>query len=174
VARARQAITTTDYLEAIRILNDEVETNPSPDAYLYLGLSHANLDQHERALEVFEEGRALYPADSRFLAETAGVHLARRNTQLAREALEQAREINPADVYATDLLASLRMSEGEVREALDVWNGVGQPRIESTFQNFSPGFLDRIAPRAVTFGPGDLLTYGGWKTTEQRMFATHL
>lgn len=174
VARARQAITTTDYLDAIRILTDEVGNNPSADAYLYLGLSHANLDQYERALEVFDEGRALYPEDSRFLAETAGVHLARRNTDLAREALDDALEINPADGYAADLLASLRMSEGEVREALDVWNGVGQPRVESTFQNFSPGFLDRVAGRATTFGPGDLLTYAGWKTTEQRMFATRL
>lgn len=174
VARARQAITTTDYLEAIRILTAEVEDNPSADAYLYLGLSHANLDQYDRALEVFDEGRTLYPGDSRFLAETAGVHLARRNTDLASQALEEAIEINPADGYTADLLASLRMSEGEVSRALDIWNGVGQPRIESTFQNFAPGFLDRVAPRAVTFGMGDLLTYAGWKTTEQRMFATRL
>jgi hypothetical protein len=174
IQRARNAITTTDYLEAIDILTSEIESKPSPEAYLYLGLAHANLDQHDRALEIFDAGRELYPGDSRFLAETAGVHLARRNTRRAQEALAEALEVNPRDGYAADLLASLRMSEGEVREALDIWNGVDQPRIESTLQNFSPGFLDRVVPGAAAFEPGDLLTYARWKTTEERMFATRV
>jgi hypothetical protein len=174
IAAARDAVSTTDYLGAIQILTAEIESNPSPDAYLYLGLAHANLRQYPRALELFERASRLYPGDSRFLAETAGVHIADRNTSAAVDALERALEVDPSDAYASDLLASIRLSEGDVQGALEVWNAVDQPRIDDIFQNFSPGFLDRAVPRALTFGAGELVEYGGWKTSQARLFGSRL
>ena len=49
----REAATTTETLEAIENLTSEIETNPSPEAYLALGLAHADLLQYDRALELF-------------------------------------------------------------------------------------------------------------------------
>ena len=174
IQQARDAETTTEILAAIERLQAVIETAPSPDAYLYLGLAHSELQQYVRALELFGEAAVLYPADARFLAETAGVHLAERDTERAIEALEQALIVDPADVYASDLLASIRLSQGQVEAALGVWNAIEQPRIESIFQNFSPGFLDRAAPRALAFGRGDVLDYVRWKTTEARLFGSRL
>ena len=158
----REAATTTETLEAIENLTSEIETNPSPEAYLALGLAHADLLQYDRALELFAEAGARYPPDSRFLAETANIHIAERNIDSAVEALERALIVDPSDTYAADLLASIRMSEGGVEEALAVWNSIDQPRIDNIFQNFSPGFLDRATPRGLTFDSGDVLTYEQW------------
>ena len=61
VQLAREAATTTETLEAIENLTSEIETNPSPEAYLALGLAHADLLQYDRALELFAEAGARYP-----------------------------------------------------------------------------------------------------------------
>ncbi len=163
-----------DHLRAVELLTGALEANPTPETYLYLGLAHSNLRQYDRALELFAEATRRYPTDPRFLNETAGVHLANRDVALAREALAGALRIAPQDEYAADLLASLDLSEGDVRGALDLWNEVGQPEIDEIFQNFSPGFLNWEVPRALKFGPGDILGFDEWKTTEARLFKSRL
>ena len=171
---AQEAVTTTEQLEVIQALTTVIETNPSPDAYLYLGLAHSDLLQYVRALELFEEAAAIYPNDSRFLAETAGIHIAERNLDEAVRALERALLVDPADSYAADLLASIHLSEGRVEEAIGIWNEVDQPRIDNIFQNFSPGFLDRAVPQTLTFRSGDMLTFKAWRTSQARLFASRL
>jgi tetratricopeptide (TPR) repeat protein len=171
---AQEAVTVTEQLEAIEALTAEIESNPSADAYLYLGLAHSGLEQYERALELFEEADARYPNDTRFLAETAGIHVAERDFDAAIEALERALRVDPLDLYAADLLASIHLSEGGVERALDIWNDLDQPVIDNIFQNFSPGFLDRAVPQALTFGSGDILTYDQWRTSQVRLIASHL
>jgi tetratricopeptide (TPR) repeat protein len=174
IQQARDAETTTEILAAIESLTAEIEANPSPDAYLRLGLAHTQLQQYVRALELFEEATGLYPADSRFLAETAGIHMAERNTAAAVEALNRALVADPTDAYSSDLLASIRLSEGDVEQALAIWNANHQPRIDNIFQNFSPGFLDDAVPRAIAFEPGDVLDYEHWRTTAARLAPTLL
>ena len=171
---AQEAVTTTEQLEAIETLTAEIETNPSPDAYLYLGLAHSDLLEYVRALELFEEAAALYPNDSRFLAETAGIHIAERDIDEAVQALGRALEVDPTDGYAVDLLASIHLSEGRVEEAIGIWNDVDHPRIDNIFQNFSPGFLDRAVPQTLTFVSGDVLTYTAWRTSRARLLASRL
>ena len=171
---AQEAVTVTEQLEAIAALTAEIAINPSTDAYLHLGLTHSNLLQYARALELFEQAAALYPDDSRFLTETASIHIAEGNTDKAIDTLERALVVDPTDIDAADLLASVHLLAGGVEKAIDTLNAVDQPRIDNIFQNFSPGFLDRIVPQALTFKPDDMLTYQNWKTTEARLFASHL
>ena len=174
VGEGRQAMADGDHLRAVEILTGALEANPTPDTYLYLGLAHANLKQYDRALELFAEASRRYPDDPRFLNETAGVHLASSDIDLARNVLREALRIAPNDDYAADLLASLDLSEGEVEDALDLWNEVGRPEIDEIFQNFSPGFANWEVSRALTFGSGDILGYDEWKTTEARLFGSKL
>ncbi len=174
VEEAREAIANEEHLEAIEILTPVVEENPTPDAYLYLGLAHANLTQYDRALELFEQAARLYPANTRFHNETAGVYLADSDVEAAVAALNRALAIDPDDAYASDLLASIRLSEGDVEEALAIWNRVGRPQIDDVFENFSPGFIHWAVPQALTFGSGDTLTYEEWKTTQSRLFRSRL
>jgi Flp pilus assembly protein TadD len=153
--RARQLLSQDRPRQAAEVLEDLVEAQPSPDAYLYLGIAEANAGDRTRALEVLEEGGRLYETDARFFNEIAGVHLANRDVSRAVTALERAITLNPEDGYANDLLASIRLSEGDVRDALAVWNAIGQPQIDGVSQNFSPGLIDRLVPRALSFRPGD-------------------
>ncbi len=174
VDQARQAIADDEHLEAIEILTPVVADNPSPDAYLYLGLAHANLSQNDRALELFDEALRRYPSDTRFHNETAGVHLANGDVEPAVEALQRALAIDASDEYASDLLASLRLSAGNVEEALAIWNRVDRPRINAVLENFSPDFIHWAVGRALTFGSGDILTEPVWKTTQARLFRSRL
>ncbi len=174
VDQARQAIAAEEHLEAVEILTPVVAENPTPDAYLYLGLAHANLSQNDRALELFGEAARLYPNDTRFHNEAAGVHLANGDMEAAVEALNRALSIDANDAYASDLLASLRLSTGNVRAALDIWNRVGRPRIEEVLENFSPQLIHWTVGHALTFGPGDILAYDAWKTTQARLFRSRL
>jgi tetratricopeptide (TPR) repeat protein len=174
VDEARQAIAAEEHLEAIEILTPVIAQNPSPDAYLYLGLAHANLSQNDRALELFLTAARLYPNDTRFHDEAAGVHLANGDVEAAVEALNRALSIDADDEYASDLLASVRLSIGNVEGALAIWNPVGRPRIDVVLENFSPQFIHWTVGRALTFGPGDVLTYDAWKTTQARLFRSRL
>ena len=174
VGEARQAMAEGDSLRAVEILTTALEDTPTPDAYLYLGLAHANLKQYDRALAVFSEASRRYPDDPRFHSETAGIHLANREVELAREALRQALAVAPDDDYASDLLASINLSEGDVEDALNTWNQAGRPRIDEIFQNFSPGFLNWVVPHSLSFAEGDVLDYDRWRTTQERLYATKL
>ena len=174
VGEGRQAMAEGDHLQAVELLTGALEANPTPETYVYLGLAHSNLKQYDRALELFAEASRRYPTDPRFLNETAGVHLANRDVDLAREALAEALRLAPRDQYAADLLASLNLSEGDVRGALDLWNEVGQPEIDEIFQNFSPSFLNWEVPIALKFGSGDILGFDEWKTTEARLLKSRL
>ena len=174
VDEARQAIDAEEHLEAIEILTPVIADNPTPDAYLYLGLAHANLSQNDRALELFDEAARLYPYDTRFHNETAGVHLADGDVEAAVAALDRALIVDANDEYASDLLASIWLSTGNVEEALSVWNQVGRPRIDGVLENFSPDFIHWTVGRALTFGPGEVLTYDAWKTTQARLFKSRL
>ena len=174
VEEAREAIAREDFQGAVGILAPVVADNPTPDAYLYLGLAHANLTQYDRALELFDEASDRYPDDPRFHSETAGVHLANRDVEQAIDALHRALAVDPDDAYASDLLASVQLSEGEVGEALGTWNQVGQPRIGEITQNFSPGLLHWTVPHSLAFGQGDVLTYSKWRTTQSRLFGSRL
>ena len=174
VDEARQAIARDDHRAAITLLTPAVVENPTADTFLYLGLAHAHISEYDRALEVFREGATLYPDDPRFHSETAGVHLANRDTAAAIQALDRALEVAPLDDYASDLLASLQLSQGHADDALLTWNRVSRPRIDQIFENFSPGFLNWSVPRTLTFGPGEVLRHEAWKTTRDRLFESGL
>lgn len=174
LGRARDLLSAERPRQAATLLEQLVETSPTADAYLYLGIAEANAGERTCALEVLTEGSRRYPQDARFYNEAAGVHLANRDIARAGEALEQALAIDPDNAYANDLLASIRLSEGDVRSALAIWNAIGQPEIDRISQNFSPGLLDRAVPRALAFEPGETLRFPAWKTTEARLFASEL
>ncbi len=174
VEEARQAMAEEDYLRVVEILSETTRTDPSADASLYLGLAYRNLVQYDRALELFEAAARMYPDDVRFLNETAELHVRNRDLDLAKDSLRQALAIAPADEIATDLLASIHLSEGDLAAALDTWNGVGQPRIDEVLQNFSPAYLNWSVPQALSFGPGEVLAHDDWRTTKSRLYASKL
>ena len=174
VEEARLALAEEDFLRVVELLSETTETDPSADAFLYLGLAYKNLTQDDRALELFAAAARMYPNDVRFLNETAEVHLRSLDIDLAKDSLRQALAIAPQDEIATDKLASLYLAEGDLETALDTWNRIELPRIDGVLQDFSPAYRNWSVPGSLAFGPGDVLSYDDWRTTESRLYASKL
>jgi tetratricopeptide (TPR) repeat protein len=170
VEEGREAIARGEFARAIEILSAALADNPAPDTYLYLAIAHGNMRDYDRAESVLTEASGRYPQDPRFHNELAGVYLARRNVEMAQSALRQALAVDPNNAYATDLLANIDMSAGEVQSALQSWNRTGRPILDEILHNYYLTFGSWVAREAVAFRPAGILRYEEWKTTEARLF----
>jgi len=172
VEEARQAIERGEYVRAVNILSEALATRPSPDAYRYLGIAYANMREYKQAEDVLLEGSERYPDDSRFHDELAGVYLANNDVERAKSALRRALDINSGDKYASDLLATIDMSEGRVQAALQAWNENGRPIVADILHNYNLNFGSWVVPQSLAFRPAGVLRYSEWKTTERRLWET--
>jgi tetratricopeptide repeat protein len=164
LTEARSAMAGGDYARAAALLSESIKTQPSADAYVYLGISYAHTREWMRAEEVLKEGSVRYSQDPRFHNELAGVYLAANDLDRARQSLQNALAVDRANKYATDLLATVDMSMGQVESALKTWNKDGRPIIGDILHNSHA--------KASTLRTGETLTWGKWKTTETRLRET--
>src|SRR4030095_14606435 len=79
VTEARTAMINGEYPKAAALLSEQIKTEPSADAYVYLGISYAHMREWMRAEETLKEGSSRYPKDPRFHNELAGVYLASKD-----------------------------------------------------------------------------------------------
>jgi tetratricopeptide (TPR) repeat protein len=172
IDEARQAIERGEFPRAVSILSDALADRPTADTYVYLGIAYANMKEYDRAQDVLVEGSERFPSDPRFHNELAGIHLAKNDVEAAKSSLRRALEIDPVNSYASDLLATIDMSEGNVQGALRFWNRSGRPVIDDILHNYYLNFGSWVVPKATAFRPSDVLRYGAWKTTETRLLQT--
>ena len=125
--RARAAMDHGDYLVAIPLLQEALSKRPSPDTYLNLGTAYRHSREWQKAEDILEEATERYPDDPRIPTELANAYLGAGDTDSARESLQRALRIDPANVAAADLIAAVELSEGEVQTALRHWNRSGNP-----------------------------------------------
>src|SRR5262249_48930579 len=92
---AKQAIQNREFVRAVDILSQALAVQPSPDAYLYLGIAYGNMKEYRKAEDVLEEGARRYPDDARFHNELAGVFLATRDLDKAKSELRRALDVDP-------------------------------------------------------------------------------
>ena len=172
LSEARAAMASGEYARASNLLSELVKTQPSADAYVYLGISYAHTREWMRAEETFKQGVERYPADPRFHNELAGVYLAANDLDRARQSLQDALTIDPDNKYASDLLATVDMSMGKVESALTQWNKDGRPVVGDILHNGHDYFQNWTVAKASAFETGETLTWGKWRTTEARLRAT--
>src|SRR5262249_15834963 len=122
---ARQAIERGEYVRAVNILSEELATQPMPDTYIYLGIAYRNIKEYQKAEDVLKEGSKRYPEDARFHNELANVFLENNDIDAAKSELQQALAVDPNNNYASDELATIDMSQGELQSALRSWNKTG-------------------------------------------------
>jgi tetratricopeptide (TPR) repeat protein len=61
VSQARAAMDLGNYADAVRLLSTAIASQPSPDAYRYLGISYANIREWTRAEAALKEGERVIP-----------------------------------------------------------------------------------------------------------------
>src|SRR5262245_59216359 len=121
VDEAREAIDRGDYVRAVDILSNALGDRPTPDTYLYLGIAYRRMKEYKKAEDVFNEGGKRYPNDARFPNELANLFVENNDMDAAKSELRRALAIDPGNAYASDCLATIDMSEGEVQSALKAW-----------------------------------------------------
>jgi tetratricopeptide (TPR) repeat protein len=173
IDEAKAAIERREFVRAVNILSDALATRPSADAYLYLGIAYGNMKEYEKAQDTLKEGSDRFPDDVRFHTEMAGIYLAMRQPDDAKAELRRALAVDSNNSYASDMLASIDMSEGETQKALRFWNKSGQPVIDEILHNYYVTFGSAVVQEALAFSPASVLKYAEWKTTEARLFATN-
>jgi hypothetical protein len=172
--RARAAVDHGDYLLAIPLLLEALPVRPSADIYLNLGTAYRHIREWQKAQDILEEAARRYPDDPRVPTELANVYLDDGDTERARESLQHALRIDPANVAAADLIAAVELSEGEVQTALGYWNRTGNPIVNEVLHNTNIAFGHWTVQEGNAFNPGQLLTYGKWRTTQLRLLETDI
>ena len=172
VDEAKQAIDRGEYVRAVNILSKALADRPTPETYLYLGIAYRHMKEYQKAEDIFNEGSTRYEDDSRFLNELANLFLENNDIEAAKTALRRALLVDPTNNYASDELATIDMSEGDVQSALRAWNKSGRPYINDILHNYNLSFGSWVVRRAVKFHPAGTLRYSDWKTTESRLIET--
>src|SRR6516165_4340925 len=114
VEDARQAMERGENVRAINILSDALANKPNADIYLQLGSVYMQVMEYGRAEELLNEGHRRYPLDPRFHNQLADLFLENNDREAAKSELRSALQVDPNNNYASDLLATIAMSEGEV------------------------------------------------------------
>ncbi|HEY2380167.1 MAG TPA: tetratricopeptide repeat protein [Terriglobia bacterium] len=172
IEEARQAMDRGENVRAINILSDALASKPTPDIYLELANAYGRTKDYQRAEDTLREGSKRYPHDARFHNQLADLFLDNNDSEAAKSELHSALSVDPNNNYASDLLATIDMSEGEVQSALRSWNKGGRPLINDILHNYYLRFGSWVVRDAVAFHPSGVLSYSEWKTTESRLFET--
>jgi tetratricopeptide (TPR) repeat protein len=172
IGEALQAMDRSDNVAAVKILSDALATNPSPEVYLILGTVYDRMKDFRREEDILKEGSLRYPQDPRFHNQLADLALENNDREGAKIELHRALDRDPNNSYASDLLATIDMSEGEVQSALRSWNRSGRPLINDILHNYYLTFGSWVVRDAVAFHPSGVLRYSQWKTTESRLLNT--
>ncbi|PYS52777.1 MAG: hypothetical protein DMG13_15120 [Acidobacteria bacterium] len=172
VEEARQAMERGEYVRAVNILSAELAERPTADTYLYLGMTYRHMKEYQKAQDVFVEGSRRYPDNPRLHFELAGLFLENNDLESAKTEARRTLLVDPSNSEASDLLATIDMSVGEVQSALRVWNKSGRPIVDDILHNYYLSFGSWVVRDAVAFHPTGVLRYDEWKTTESRLFET--
>src|SRR5262245_37030343 len=117
VDEARRAIDQGEYIRAINILSAELGERPTADAYLLLGTAYTRIKEYQKAEDILKEGSRRYSDDQRFHNQLADMFLENNDPEAAKSELRISLAVDPSNNYASDLLATIDMSEGDVQSA---------------------------------------------------------
>src|SRR5207249_5741053 len=104
VDEARDAIDRGEYVRAVNILSDALASQPTADAYLYLGIAYGKIKEYQKSEDTFKEGSRRFPRDSRFHNQLADLYLDNNDSDAAKSELRTALVVDPNNNYASDLL----------------------------------------------------------------------
>jgi hypothetical protein len=113
--------------------------------------------------------RARCPADAGPLRELAGVRFGQGRWGEAAAFAVEALARDPADTYAWDLLGSSRFLQNDLPGALQAWNRIGQPRLDSIRIDGLSRTRYAVVADALALTPNAVLTNDAFRLAERRL-----
>lgn len=153
--------------EIVRIAEGEAET--SPDLDYYYGTALARLERWADAGNVFQRALRRHAGDKRFPLAMAGVAFKQKQYDEAAHFLRRALQMDSADPYANDFLASIFFLRGNLEAALKYWNRVSKPEIEEVRFDPTPKVDPVLLDHAFAFAPAARLRLSELQTTDARV-----
>jgi tetratricopeptide (TPR) repeat protein len=141
------------------------EADGPADLDYYRGMALAKLKRWREAEEALERGRQKAPRDKRVPAELAGIAFVEKRYSTAKKNLHRVLQLDPADPYANNFLATLFSLEDNLPAALPYWNRIGMPQIQSVRMTPPPSVDPVLLDRAFTFSPGGPLQARDFRAT---------
>lgn len=108
--------------------------------------------------DLLDAVRALCPDASRPMGELAAVRFAERRWREAEALAEDAVRRDPANQYAWDVLGSSRFMQDDSYGALDAWNRIGKPRLDSVDITGLTHTRYALVAQALALTPNTLLS----------------
>lgn len=142
---------------------------PNADLRYYYGSALAQLGRRDEARNALVNGHRLAPRDKRFPVELAGVAFRQKRYSEAATWLHRARRLDPKDDYVNDFLGSVYFLQGNLEAALEFWNRIDKPRIESVRPEHPLQIRPALLDHALTFAPASPLLLADLLTSRERV-----
>jgi len=166
-AELNQLLNEQRWLDIVRLAENVPER--SADLNYYYGTALAKLERWDEARKAFLTGYSQRPNDKRFLVELAGVSFKQKKYGEAAYYLRRALQLDPADAYASDFLASVYFLQGNLDAAILHWNRVKKPEIAELRMNPLPKVDPVLLDHAFAFAPADVMSLADLQTTRARL-----
>jgi tetratricopeptide (TPR) repeat protein len=164
--RIQQLVADQRWPEIIREL-EHVDRNADLD-YDY-GIALAQAGRLDDARTAFRAGQQLAPQDKRFPIELAGVEFKQKHPSTAAHYLRHALRIDPADSYTNDFLGTIYFIAGNLDAALQYWNRLGKPYVETVQTDPALRIRPALLDRALAFSPAAEMHLADLETSRTRI-----
>ena len=166
-ATAKQLFEQERWPELTQLLEKAPRT--SADLNYYYGIALAHQERWPEAGKALDAGQKLAPRDKRFPVELAGVEFKQKKFAEAKHDLHRALQLDAADAYANEFLATIYFLEGNLEAALKYWNRVGKPRIKEVRSEPALHVRPALLDHAFAFGPASTLTSNELLASDARL-----
>lgn len=109
------------------------------------------------------------PTRSGAVSELAGVRLAQRRFTEAATLAAQATRLDRTDAYAWDVLGASRFLRDDQRGALEAWNAIGKPRVDTVAITGLTLTHHALVAEWLGLDPNTILTGEGFNRAERRL-----
>jgi hypothetical protein len=123
----------------------------------------------DAADEALGTARAQCPRSSRPVSELAGVRFAQHRFAEASALAGQAVTLDPTDEYAWNVLASSRFVQDDVEGAVQAWNAIGRPMLDSVVIEGLTRTRYAAFAQMLPLEPNTLVTSGDLALTARRV-----
>lgn len=139
------------------------------DGMVSAGVRRARSGANAEAAGLLSAAAALCPRSAAPIRELAGLRFQEKSYRAAADLAGRALALEPNDAYTWRLLAGSRYMAGDVREALEAWNRVREPRTDLIQVDGLRRTRHEAVEDQVDLPSGALLTWEEYRRAQRRL-----